>query len=103
MFRDSEYFHATFLYESVWDLLLFLILYFYAADKLKRFPGMTLFIYIAGYSVGRLLIEPLRTDSIMMPGLAIPAPSIVSAIMLAIALVAIAFLLWKSAKSAVKE
>ncbi len=63
------------------------LLYFLAAEKLQKYRGLTFCLYIAGYSLGRLLIEPLRTDSIMMPGMMIPAPSIVSAIMLAVAIV----------------
>jgi phosphatidylglycerol:prolipoprotein diacylglycerol transferase len=98
-FINYKYFHPTFLYESVWDLMLFGILYFYVANKLRRYPGMSFLIFIAGYSVGRLLIEPLRTDSIMMPGFDIPAPSIVSAIMLLMALIAIALLASRGPKN----
>jgi len=86
-FERAEYFHPTFLYECVWNLILFGLLYFVAAEKLQKYRGLTFCLYIAGYSLGRLLIEPLRTDSIMMPGMMIPAPSIVSAIMLAVAIV----------------
>jgi phosphatidylglycerol:prolipoprotein diacylglycerol transferase len=86
-FERAEYFHPTFLYECVWNLALFGLLYFLAAEKLQKYRGLTFCLYIAGYSLGRLLIEPLRTDSIMMPGMMIPAPSIVSAIMLAVAIV----------------
>jgi prolipoprotein diacylglyceryltransferase len=64
---------------------------------------MSFLIFIAGYSVGRLLIEPLRTDSIMMPGFDIPAPSIVSAIMLLIALIAIALLALRGPKNLPQE
>ncbi|MBZ0188843.1 MAG: prolipoprotein diacylglyceryl transferase [Candidatus Obscuribacterales bacterium] len=76
----SEYFHPTFLYESVWNLLLFFFLYFYASKKLKHYPAMTFMLYIGLYSVGRLLIEPLRVDSIMADQ--IPVPIIASALML---------------------
>jgi phosphatidylglycerol:prolipoprotein diacylglycerol transferase len=81
-FQGSEYFHPTFLYESIWDFLLFLVLYFVAPRQLQGYPGLTFFLYVAGYSVGRLVIEPLRTDSIMMPGMAIPAPTLISAVLL---------------------
>jgi phosphatidylglycerol:prolipoprotein diacylglycerol transferase len=98
LFRNFEYFHPTFLYECAWDLMLFAVLYFYAADKLKRFPGLTFFVYVAGYSIGRLMIEPLRTDSIMVASTTLPWPILVSALMLAVALVGIAFILFKHRK-----
>jgi phosphatidylglycerol:prolipoprotein diacylglycerol transferase len=102
-FINYKYFHPTFLYESIWDLMLFGILYFYVANKLRPYPGMSFFIFIAGYSVGRLLIEPLRTDSIMMPGLDIPAPSIASAVMLTIAVAAIALLAARGPQTEAQE
>ncbi len=80
-FHMHSYFHPTFLYESVWNLCLFLLLYFVAWKKLEKFPGMTFMIYVAGYSIGRLIIEPIRTDSIMFMGF--PAPILASAFSLA--------------------
>ncbi len=79
-FCGMSYFHPTFLYESIWDLSLFLLLYFYVAPKLQRYPGASSLVFLAGYSLGRILIEPLRTDSIMAFGM--PAPLVVSAICL---------------------
>lgn len=81
--QGHQYFHPAFLYESLWDLLLFGLLYFYVADRLKKYPGATFMVYLGGYSIGRLLIEPLRTDSIMFGTL--PAPIVVSAISLVLA------------------
>lgn len=92
-YYNYNYFHPTFLYESAWDFCLFLILYFVAAEKLKRYPGIVFFLYLAGYSVGRLLIEPLRVDSIVL--LNLPAPSVVSAITLALSIVIAMLLLWR--------
>jgi phosphatidylglycerol:prolipoprotein diacylglycerol transferase len=89
-FSDS-YFHPTFLYESLWNLLIFLLLYFVAADRLQKYPGMTVFVYLLLYSIGRLLIEPMRTDSIMAG--AIQVPMIASAVSVVIALGGIVFLL----------
>lgn len=82
-YHTHSYFHPTFLYESIWDLGMFALLYFVCWNKLQRFPGMTFMIYIAGYSIGRLLIEPMRTDSIMFMGF--PAPILASALSLAVA------------------
>jgi phosphatidylglycerol:prolipoprotein diacylglycerol transferase len=86
----NNYFHPTFLYESVWDLAVFCILYFFLADRLRQYPGLTFFCYIALYSIGRLLIEPLRLDS--LPAFGMPAPILASAIMLFLACLAIVLL-----------
>lgn len=89
-FINNDFFHPAFLYESAWDLVLFLLLYFIVFPKFKNCPGMTFFIYIAGYSIGRILIEPIRLDSIMFGNLQIPL--LVSYIFLAVALIALAIL-----------
>ena len=58
--------HPTFLYESLWNLglLLFLLRH---RDK-KRFEGEIFFLYLGGYGLGRVWIEGLRTDSLLLPG-----------------------------------
>lgn len=60
--------HPTFLYESIWDLLIFGFLFFYE-DKIKKVDGELLFVYLGLYSVGRFFIEGLRTDSLMFMGM----------------------------------
>lgn len=62
--------HPTFLYESIWNLLVFGFLFFYE-KKFKVVDGELLFIYLSGYSIGRFFIEGLRTDSLMFFGLRI--------------------------------
>lgn len=84
-FQQDSYFHPTFLYEAVWDLGLFLLLYFILANRLKKYDGMAFSVYITIYSIGRLLIEPIRSDSIMAG--TIPFPMIASAVGLAIGLI----------------
>lgn len=54
--------HPTFLYESLWCLLGFAILY--ACFNRKKFKGEMLCWYLAWYGVGRFFIEGLRTDSL---------------------------------------
>lgn len=61
--------HPTFLYESLWDVLVFLFLVFIFERRLQRNRGELLFVYFIGYSVGRFFIEGLRTDSLMFFGL----------------------------------
>ena len=55
--------HPTFLYESILDVSIFLILYFYVSKR-RRFPGELAGIYLILYSIGRFFIEGLRTDSL---------------------------------------
>ncbi|MBQ8159348.1 MAG: prolipoprotein diacylglyceryl transferase [Clostridia bacterium] len=54
---------ATFFYESVWDLLVFLLLYF-LLRKRKKHHGDLFLWYLCLYATGRMLIEELRTDSL---------------------------------------
>lgn len=56
------YFHPTFLYESLWNLIGFLLIHF--LYKKKKFDGQIFFMYITWYGFGRMLIEGLRTDSL---------------------------------------
>ena len=57
-----HYFHPTFLYESVWNLIGFIIIN--ALYKKKKFDGQVFLMYITWYGFGRMLIEGLRTDSL---------------------------------------
>lgn len=61
--------HPTFLYESVWNLGILLLLLW--AWKHKKFTGQIFWMYLAGYGLGRFWIEGLRTDPLMVPGLGI--------------------------------
>ena len=65
-FFAEPYFHPTFLYESLWNLLVFagLITVFVRFPQAKR--GTFVMLYLIGYSLGRLWIEGLRTDSLML-------------------------------------
>lgn len=59
---NFEYFHPTFLYESVLDILLFVILYKFIFKKYYERTGIVSGVYLLGYSLIRLFIEPLRID-----------------------------------------
>lgn len=56
--------HPTFLYESLWDLIVFAILL--KMRKKKKFDGEVFCLYFVTYSIGRAFIEGLRTDSLMI-------------------------------------
>lgn len=64
MYIQGVYYHPTFLYESIWDLIVFVILM--NVIRKSRYPGIVLFTYIGLYSFGRFFIEGLRTDSLMI-------------------------------------
>lgn len=58
--------HPTFLYESLWNLVGFIILHFYS--KKRKFSGEIFLLYAAWYGLGRSIIEGLRTDSLYLFG-----------------------------------
>ncbi len=57
--------HPTFLYESLWCLLVLVLLLLYR--KHKQFDGEIFLLYLAGYGFGRFWIERLRTDQLLLP------------------------------------
>ncbi len=69
--------HPTFLYESLWNmaLLIFLLIY----RKHKKFDGEMWWLYIWGYGLGRVWIEGLRTDSLMVFGLNLRVSQLIAA------------------------
>ncbi len=74
-YANFAYFHPTFLYESLWDLMVFgllLTLFFRSLQGKPRLKVGTLFlVYLIAYSLGRFWIEGLRTDSLMLGALRI--------------------------------
>lgn len=61
---NGQHVHPTFLYESIWCLLLFLLLIF--IDNRRKFEGQTFLLYGGLYSLERFFVEALRTDSLMI-------------------------------------
>ncbi len=67
MYISGNYYHPTFLYESLWCLLGFILLL--GIRKIKTIKlGQITALYLMWYSIGRFLIESLRTDSLMFLG-----------------------------------
>ena len=58
--------HPTFLYESLWNVLVLLVIFMYR--RKKKFDGEMFALYLWGYGLGRVWIEGLRTDSLMIFG-----------------------------------
>ena len=73
----------TFLYESMWNVCLLIILFLYC--KHKKFDGEIVLLYLGGYGLGRAWIEGLRTDQLIMHTTGLPVSQ-----MLAICLVVFA-------------
>ena len=64
MLIGGRYHHPAFLYESIWDLMVFFFLLIYG--KRRYFSGQIMLFYLVLYSAGRFFIEGLRTDSLML-------------------------------------
>ena len=60
------YVHPTFLYESLWNLAGFCFLSRFVAKGKRRYPGQAALLYFLWYGLGRVWIEGLRTDSLML-------------------------------------
>lgn len=87
---DFKYFHPTFLYESIFDFLIFLILLI-CFKKLSKSPGVLACLYLIMYSIVRIIVEHFRIDSALnIDG--IPIAQLVSLIIIVVASVAIMIL-----------
>lgn len=75
--------HPTFLYESLWNLaLLILLLVFF---RKKKFDGEIFLFYLLGYGVGRFWVEGLRTDQLFLIGTQIPVSQVVAVVLVLVA------------------
>ena len=84
-----EYYHPTFLYESVWNLVGFILLHF--LSKRRKYDGQIALGYCAWYGLGRCFIEGLRVDSLYW------GPFRVSQVLAALTcVIASAILLWQA-------
>ena len=77
--------HPTFLYESLWNIGVLLILLL--IRRKKAFDGELFFMYLMLYGVGRFWIESMRTDQLMMIGIHLPVSSVLSLILIVISLI----------------
>jgi len=73
IFSAQDYFHPTFLYESLWNILVFSILIFLFKksnnNEIKLPSGSLSCIYLISYSLGRVWIEALRIDPLCLGGI----------------------------------
>lgn len=66
----------TFLYESMWNLCLFVLMLLYF--KHRKFVGENILLYLGGYGLGRAWIEALRTDQLKIPVLGFPVSQVLA-------------------------
>ena len=71
--------HPTFFYESVWNLLLLILILLYT--KKKKFDGELFLMYLVGYGIGRAWIEGLRTDQLQIGSTGIAVSQVLSALL----------------------
>jgi len=95
-YLDEAYFHPTFLYESLWDLGVFVLLMALFVWGLRH-PGRLklgtiVLAYAMAYSAGRIWIEDLRTDSLMLAG--VQAAQVASALGIGLGAVGLVWLYW---------
>lgn len=79
--------HPTFLYESIWCLVLFVVLHI-VVTKCRKFKGEIFILYGIGYGLERMIVEGLRTDSLYIGGTTIRVSQLLSA------MIVVAFSVW---------
>lgn len=94
---NGQTYHPTFLYESIWCLLLFLLLIY--IDNHRQFEGQVFLLYGILYSVERFFVEALRTDSLMIGPFKQAQVLSLSVIILFIAIYVFLYKRWKKEKS----
>ena len=73
--------HPTFLYESLWNLGVLVLMLFYW--KHKKFDGEIALLYLGGYGLGRAWIEGIRTDQLFIPGTVYPVSQVLAILLFA--------------------
>ena len=68
--------HPTFLYESLWNVGVLLFLFWFR--KRKKVNGEVFLMYLIGYGLGRIWIEGLRTDQLLLPVVGLPVSQLLS-------------------------
>jgi len=96
-FAQNDYFHPTFLYESLWDLFVFGFLVLVLRPRLRHRPGALFFAYVGLYSIGRFAIEGLRLDSFWLGSIRVPQAA--SLLGIVVAAVGIAWVLRRPSSS----
>ena len=88
--RETVYVHPTFLYESLWNFVGFLLLHFWFRRHERKFDGEFILLYAVWYGIGRFFIEGLRTDSLYIAGTGIRVSQLLAGVSAAAAAVVLA-------------
>ena len=72
--------HPTYLYESLWCLMILVIMLVFT--KYKKFDGEVFLIYLLGYGLGRVWIEGLRTDQLLLPVVGLPVSQLLAGLLI---------------------
>jgi len=83
-YAQFEYFHPTFLYESLWDFAVFILLVGLLRPRLQARPGALFFAYVGLYSIGRFAIEALRLDSFWLGPVRVPQLASIIGVLVAV-------------------
>lgn len=81
--------HPTFLYEGMWNLMVLALLCFLLHKKVKRFNGELFLVYLAGYGIGRAVIESIRTDQLYIPGTKTPVSMVLGIVIALLSVITI--------------
>lgn len=87
--------HPTFLYESLWCCAILIGLFLYR--KHKKYNGELFLLYVFGYGLGRVWIEGVRTDQLLLPGIGLPVSQCIAGVSVIVAGVLLVYG-WKRAR-----
>ena len=88
--------HPTYLYESLWCMMVLIIMLLYR--KHKKFDGEVFLVYLLGYGLGRVWIEGLRTDQLLLPVVGLPVSQILAGVIVVVSTILIIYHRWKVTK-----
>lgn len=81
--------HPTYLYESLWCLMVLILLFVYLRHK--AFDGEVFLVYLVAYGLGRFWIESLRTDQLLLPGVGLPVSQVLAGILVVASIILIIY------------
>lgn len=84
---EAIYVHPTFLYESLWNIVGFVLLHVFSKKRGRKYYGQYFLFYLAWYGLGRSMIEGLRIDSLLISGTDIRVSQLLAILSLALAVV----------------
>lgn len=93
----GRYYQATFFYESLWNIIGFGLLMYLCYGKKKSFDGFVFAGYCIWYGLGRMVIEGMRTDSLMCGGLRVS--QMLSGLIFALGVCIILYHIWQAKKN----